>query len=217
MQRKSLTAAALLALCAAPAALAAQRGPVSLGAGPGITQSDELTGAAAHLRVSAPLARVGERLSIHAEAMAQQGTISGDPSTCAMVRPEDCTGRSDRNRLFGAGAFLRWDVGPQDGAVRAYVVPVGAAVFHRRTASEEQQAPTGICVVDGQLAPCPDAAPFARLSSADERTSLGLAVGAGVEADVLGMRLFADLRVHRLTEGRDSWAGAAPLTLGVVL
>lgn len=205
----------LLALVSVPCALHAQQRPVSIGAGLGITQSDALAGRAAHLRLSAPLMPVGDRLSIHAELVAQQGTITGNPSDCTLVQETVCTGRSDLNRLVGAGTFLRLDVGSRTGRVRAYLTPVGVGLYHRRTRSEEFQAPIRSCITEGQLGPCGEAAPLDRITSSVDRTSLGLSLGGGVEIHTAGVRLFADARVHRLVEGRDSRAGAAPVTVGV--
>lgn len=154
-------------------------------------------------------------LSIHAEAMAQQGTISGPPSTCRRVLELDCTGRSDQNRILSAGTYLRYDVGGGDGRLRAYFTPVGVGIYHRMTRTQEQQAPTRICVADGQLTPCPNAAPFERFSSRSEEASLGLNLGGGLELRTGGVRLFVDARVHRMLEGNGSWAGSAPFSVGV--
>lgn len=214
MRRIPLTAA-LVALCGIPAVVAAQQGPLSVGGGYGITQSDQLSGGAAHVRVSMPLSRVGERLTMHGEVLAQQGTITGDPSTCARVAQGDCAGRSDRNRLFTAGTFLRWDVGNPASRVRMYLVPVGVGLYHRRTETEEQQGPFRTCISNGQVGACPDAAPFEVFSSEENRTSLGLNLGGGLEMQVGRVRLFADARFHRMVEGRGSWAGAAPFSVGV--
>lgn len=208
------SALAFLAL-AAPVALAAQEPAFSVAAGYGVTQSDALAGPAAHLRVSVPVARLGRSLSVHAEAMAQEGTISGPPSTCRRVGELDCTGRSDRNRIVSAGTYLRWDLGRGNGRLRAYLTPLGVGFYQRRTETEEYQAPTRVCVDDGQFEPCPNALPFARVSSRGAETSLGVNLGGGVEMRAGGVRLFMDARVHRMLEGRGSWAGAAPLSVGV--
>lgn len=215
MRINILITTALVALCGLPVTLSAQRSPLSVGGGYGITQSDQLSGGATHLRVSMPLSRVGERLTMHGEVLAQHGTITGDPSTCARVEQGDCAGRSDRNRLFTAGTFLRWDVGNPAGKVRMYVVPVGVGLYHRRTETEEQQGPFRTCISDGLVGPCPNAAPFEVVSSEENRTSLGLNLGGGLEMQVGHVRLFADARFHRVVEGRGSWAGAAPLSVGV--
>lgn len=208
------SALAVLAL-AAPAALAAQEPAFSVSAGYGVTQSDALSGPAAHLRVSAPVARLGRGLSVHAEAMAQQGTITGPPSTCRRVGELDCTGRADRNRIVGAGTYLRWDLGRGTGRWRAYFTPAGVGLYHRQTETEEQQAPTRICVSEAAIETCDDALPFARLSSRSAETSLGVSLGGGLELRTGGVRLFVDARVHHLLEGNGSWAAAAPLSVGV--
>lgn len=205
---------AVLAL-AAPAAVVAQEPAFSVSAGYGVTQSDALSGPAAHLRLAVPLAQVGRRASLHAEAMVQQGTINGPPSTCRRVGELDCTGRSDRNRIVSAGTYLRLDLGRGNGRLRAYVTPLGAGFYQRRTETEEYQAPTRICVGDAVIEPCANALPFARVSSHRAETSLGVNLGGGLELRTGGVRLFVDARVHRMLEGSGSWAGAAPLSMGV--
>lgn len=205
-----LAAAVLVAL---PAALPAQA--PSVAAGFGVTQSDALSGGAAHLHASVPVARLHRQVTLHAEALAQQGTIHGPPGTCDRVAGLDCMGRSDRNRIVAAGAFVRWNLGHGAGRFRAYAVPLGVGLYHRSTESVEHQGPTRICTDGGELAPCPETKPFADVRSTGRDTSPGLSLGGGVEMRAAGVRLFADARFHRLLEGRGSWAGAAPLSLGV--
>jgi hypothetical protein len=211
--RKPLVVLAALTLAALPAALAAQA--PSVAAGFGLTQNDDLSGGAAHVHASIPVARLHRSVTLHAEALAQQGTIHGPPTTCDRVSDLDCLGRSDRNRIVAAGAFVRWKLGHGEGRFRAYAVPLGVGLYHRSTESVEHQGPTRICTDGGALAPCASAKPFADVRSSGADTSPGVNLGWGVEMRAGGVRLFADARFHWLLEGRGDWAGAAPFSLGV--
>lgn len=196
-----------------PLPLLAQRGPVALATGFGFTQSGDLTGGGFHAQLSVPLADIGPGLSLRAEALAQQGTITGPPSTCEHVAELRCLGRSDRNRIVGGGGHLRVELAPPGGTLRPYLALVGVGIYHRRTESTETQGPTGICMVDGQAVSCPDNPPLQSFSAEDSDTALGWSTGAGVEASVAGMRVFAEARLHRLLDG--GGAGALPLSIGV--
>lgn len=206
---KKLLAAAALALLSAP--LAAQPG-ISVGVGPGITQSDDLTGGAGHAQISAHLVQIMDGLTVRAEAMVQQGTVSGSPFSCQIARQQYCTGRSDQNRLMGAAVYTRLDLA-SNGRMTAYLTPVGLGLYHRRTHTTEAEAPTAICIEGGQMVSCPGNPPFTEFSETTSMLSLGWNTGGGVEMAVGRGRVFAEMRMHSLLEG-EGMAGALPITFG---
>lgn len=204
-----------LSLLLAPASLLAQRGSVTMGAGVGVTQSDALSGGAFHVQASAPIAQITERAWVRAEALFQQGTVTGSPFSCERVKQLYCLGRTDRNRILGIGTQLRLDLTPAGRAVRLFLTPIGVGLYQRRTRSTETQGPAAICVVDGQITSCPDNPPFQSFTVQETATALGWSTGAGVDLDLFGIRTFADVRLHQLLDGRESKAGALALSAGV--
>jgi hypothetical protein len=139
----------------------------------------------------------------------------GSPFACERVEQLYCLGRTDENRIGGAAVFVR-ATSRWFGSTQFYFDPIGAGVYHRRTRSQEFQGPTGLCVVDGQVVSCPDNPPWATFDYRTSRTSLGVNTGFGMLAQLGGLRVFAELRAHRLFESGESIAGAVPLTVGVV-
>jgi opacity protein-like surface antigen len=206
--KKVLVAAVLAVL---PLPLAAQSG-LAIGVGPGFTQSDDLSGGARHAQLSLHLLRITDGLTVRGEALYQQGSMTGSPFTCQLARQRYCTGRSDDNRLMGAGVYTRLDVA-DNGVVRAYATPVGLGLYHRRTHTSEWEGPTTLCIEDGQAVSCADNPPFTQFTETTSRLSLGWSTGAGVDVKVGRGRAFAEVRAHGLLEG-EGMAGAVPLTLG---
>jgi len=207
---KKFLVAAALALLPLPAAAQSR---IAVGVGPGVTQSDDLSGGARHLQASAHLLQVMDRLSLRAEALVQQGTVSGSPFSCVQARQQYCTGRSDENRLLGAGVYSRVDL-TSSGRVTAYVTPVGLGVYHRRTRSSEWEGPTNICINSQTIVSCPDNPEWTKFTATASKLSLGWNTGGGVEVAVGAGRVFAELRAHQLLEG-EGMAGALPFTVGV--
>lgn len=204
-----------LSLALIPVPLLAQTGGIALGAGFGFTGSQDLSGGAFHAQLSVPIARIDETKSVRAEALFQQGTIAGSPTSCKRVEELHCLGRTDRNRIAGVGAHLRVDISSGRGPVRAYLTPIGIGVYHRRTESTETQGPTGVCIVDGQVTSCASNPPFKSLTEHRSATALGWNTGAGIEIEVFGVRAFMEARLHDLLDGDESRAGATPLTVGI--
>lgn len=60
---------------------------------------------------------------------------------------------------------------------------------------------------------CPDNPPLQSLSAEDSDTALGWSSGAGIEASLFGVRVFAEARLHRFLDG--SGAGALPFSIGL--
>jgi hypothetical protein len=207
--RKVLVAAAL-ALLPLPAVAQSR---IAVGVGPGVTQSDDLSGGAKHLQASAHLLEVMDGLSLRGEALAQQGTVTGSPFSCQLARQQYCTGRSDQNRLLGAGVYTRLDLASR-GRVTAYFTPIGLGVYHRRTRISEWEGPTGLCLEDETIVSCADNPEWTQFTETVSRLSLGWNTGGGVEVAVGPGRVFAEVRAHQMLEG-DGMAGALPLTIGV--
>lgn len=207
---KKVLLAAALALLPLPAAAQSR---IAVGVGPGVTQSDDLSGGAKHLHVSAHLLEVTDGLSLRGEALAQQGTVTGSPFSCQLARQQYCTGRSDQNRLLGAGVYTRLDLASR-GRVTAYFTPIGLGVYHRRTRSSEWEGPTGLCMDRETVVSCPDNPDWTQFTATASKLSLGWNTGGGVEMAVGAGRVFAEMRAHQLLEG-DGMAGALPLTIGV--
>lgn len=205
----------LLAAALAPAPLAAQGPGPAVGAGIGMTQSDAVSGSALHVQASAPLLRPFEGVQIRGEALLQGGSANGSPFACEQVRQQYCLGRTDENRIAGAGAYVRVDFGGI-GPVRAYLTPIGVGVYHRRTKSVEAQGPTGICAGPDGITSCPDNPPFESFVQEHSVTSVGWTTGGGLELSLGRVRAFAEVRVHDLLED-DGMAGALPLTFGISL
>jgi opacity protein-like surface antigen len=207
--KKVLVAAALALL---PLPLAAQS-RIAVGVGPGVTQTDDLSGSGMHAQVSAHLLEVFPGVSLRGEALYQQGTASGSPLDCQLARQQYCTGRSDENRLMGAGVYSRLDLAT-NGRVTAYLTPIGVGVYHRRTRSSEWEAPTAICIDQGQMVSCPNNPDWTQFTGTTSRLSLGWSSGGGVEMAVGRGRVFLEARAHDLLE-HEGMAGALPLTIGV--
>jgi opacity protein-like surface antigen len=206
--KKVLFATALAIL---PLPLAAQS-RIAVGVGPGVTQTDDLSGGARHVQASAHLFELMEGVAVRGEAMLQQGTVSGSPFSCQQARQQYCTGRSDDNRLMGVGVYTRLDLA-SGGRFNAYVTPIGLGTYHRRTRSSEWEGPTGICIENDAITSCPSNPDWTEFTATTSRLSLGWTTGGGVEMAVGRGRVFAEVRAHRLLE--DGMAGALPLTLGV--
>jgi hypothetical protein len=227
MRRSVIVAGAMLALSSASAIAQADR--FSVGGGFGVTASAQASGKAYHGALSFPLAglpwpepepwderrpRPRPTAQLRAEIFYQGGTVTGSPFACERVAQIYCFGRSDENRIGGAAVFVRitalWR-----GQTRFYIDPVGAGLYHRRTRSRESQGPTTLCLVDSMLVSCPDNPPWATFEYRSSPTSLGANAGFGMLAQLGGLRVFAELRAHRLFESGDSIAGAVPFTVGV--
>jgi opacity protein-like surface antigen len=206
--KKVLVAAALSLLSPS---LAAQAG-IAVGVGPGVTQSDDLSGGARHAQMSAHLLDVLPGVALRGEALYQRGTVGGSPFSCQLARQQYCTGRSDDNRLMGAGVYARLDLASR-GRLTAYLTPVGVGVYHRRTRSSEWEGPTGICTDGSAMVSCRDNPPFTQFTATTSALSLGWNTGGGVEMEVGRGRVFAEARAHDLLEG-DGMAGALPFTIG---
>jgi opacity protein-like surface antigen len=207
---KKFLVVAALALLPLPAAAQSR---IAVGVGPGVTQSDHLSGGAKHLQASAHLLQVMDGLSLRGEALLQQGTISGSPFSCVQARQQYCTGRSDQNRLLGAGLYSRVDLA-SGGRVTAYVTPIGLGVYHRRTRSSEWEGPTNLCMEGTAIISCPGNPEWTQFTETASKLSLGWNTGGGVEVAVGAGRVFAEVRAHQLLEG-EGMAGALPLTIGV--
>lgn len=206
--KKVLLAAALAVL---PLPLAAQS-RIAVGVGPGVTQTDDLSGSGQHAQVSAHLFEVMEGVSLRAEGLFQQGTASGSPFSCQLARQQYCTGRSDENRLLGAGVYTRWDVA-SSGRFTVYFTPVGVGVYHRRTRSSEWEGPTTICTDGESIISCPNNPDWTQFTATVSRLSLGWSSGGGIEMTLGRGRVFAEARAHELLEG-EGMAGAVPFTIG---
>jgi len=206
--KKVLFAAALAVL---PLPLAAQSG-IAVGVGSGMTQTDDLSGGARHAQVSAHLFDVMEGVSVRAEGLYQQGTVSGSPFSCQLARQQYCTGRSDENRLLGAGVYARLDFASR-GRFTVYLTPVGLGVYHRRTQSSEWEGPTTLCTDGETIVSCPNNPDWTQFTATVSRLSPGWSTGGGVEMVVGRGRVFAEARAHGLVEG-EGMPGALPFTIG---
>lgn len=202
--------AAALALLALPAAAQSR---IAVGVGPGITQTHDLAGGAKHAQVSTHLLQVVDGVSLRAEALYQQGTVSGSPFSCRLARQQYCTGRSDQNRLMGAGVYTRLDLATS-GRTTAYLTPIGIGVYHRRTRSSEWEGPISTCIRDGATVPCPDNPEWTQFTATTSTLSPGWSTGGGVEVAVGRGRVFAEARAHGLLE-REGMSGALPFTVGI--
>lgn len=207
---KKFLVVAALALLPLPAVAQSR---IAVGVGPGVTQSDDLSGGAKHLQASAHLLEVMDGISLRGEALVQQGTVSGSPFSCVQARQQYCTGRSDDNRLLGAGVYSRVDL-TSGGRVTAYLTPIGLGVYHRRTRSSEWEGPTNLCTEGTAIVSCPSNPEWTQFTATSSVLSLGWNTGGGVEVDVGAGRVFAEVRVHQLLEG-EGMAGALPFTIGV--
>ncbi|HEX8691124.1 MAG TPA: hypothetical protein VF746_01685 [Longimicrobium sp.] len=199
-----------LALTLVPAALAAQS--VSVGGGPGVTGNAVVT-SGFHGTVSLPVARVGSVAQLRAEALYLQSRGDGNPFECETVESFYCLGRTDLDRVAAAGVYARINLRPV-GPVRPYLAPLGLGVYRRWTRTDEFQGPTGICVEGGELVSCANNPPFETFVSRSAATSPGFSTGAGLDAPVLGRRVFVEMRGHWLLEDRGT-AVAVPVTVGV--
>lgn len=203
----------LLAALMLPLPCVAQVRP-SLGVGTGVLQTDDLMAGAYHVQAGLQLARINERVSVHGEALYQQGTATASPLSCERVSQASCFGRTDEQRMLGVGAHVRMDFPEFVRGVHAYLTPVGAGVYNLRTESRETEGPQALCVPALTLGLCTDTPPFNEFSNTTSTLSAGLTTGAGVEAELGRMRVFAEFRAHAmLSTGGET--GAVPLTFGV--
>ncbi len=203
----------LFAALVLPLPLTGQLGP-SLGVGRGVLQTDDLMADAYHVQAGVQLARITPRVTVRGEALLQRGTANASPLSCEQARQVYCFGRTDEQRLFGAGAHVRVDMPELVRGVHAYLTPVGIGAYHLRTDSRESEGPRGVCIQDGDLAACTDTTPFADFSRTTSTLSLGGSTGAGLEAELGRMRVFAEFRAHvMLASGGKT--GSVPVTFGV--
>jgi hypothetical protein len=208
----ALVATATLALTSADAV--AQVDGLSVGGGIGVTASAHATGRGYHAAISLPVMPLHRGAHLRAEVMYQAGTLSASPFECERVDSFYCLGRTDENQIAAAAVFVRIPT-PWFGRWRFYADPIGAGLYHRRTRSTETQGPTAFCLVGGVIVSCPDNPDWATFTYRATRTSVGANVGLGMEAQVAQLRIFAEVRAHRLFERGESVAGSVPLTLGV--
>lgn len=200
-----------LAALVLPLPLAAQLGP-SFGMGRGVLQTDDLMASAYHVQAGVQLARITSQVTVRGEALVQRGTAHASPLSCEQARQMYCLGRTDEQRMLGAGAHVRVDLPEFVRGVHAYLAPAGIGAYHLRTDSREFEGPTGLCLQD--LAVCPDQPPFADFSRTTSTLSLGGSTGAGLEAEFGRMRVFAEFRAHvMLASGGET--GSVPVTFGV--
>ena len=201
----------LLAALVLPLPLAAQLDP-SIGVGRGVLQTDDLMADAYHVQAGAQLMRIDDRITVRGEALLQQGTANASPLSCEQIPQIDCFGRTDEQRLIGGGAYVRIDFAEFAPGVHVYLAPAGLGVYHLRTDSRESDGPGGDCVSLGETLPaCAPTAEFSRTASV---LSLGWTTGAGVQAELGRMRVFAELRAHGMLASAGE-TGSVPVTFGV--
>jgi len=190
---------------------------VMVGGGYGATYSGSTSGPAWHAQASAAFARAPGPLSPRGEvyALAQHGTATGSPFSCAQVRRFYCLGRSDRSTLAGAGIALVLEGSFVRGRVRGYS-RAGAGIYHQRVVSTEFEGPTGICIVAQEIISCPGNPPFGSYTRARSRTGPGISAAFGVRFRALGLDGFAEAASHAASLDGGS-AGAAPFTIGFTL
>lgn len=205
--------AILLAALVLPLPLTAQLGP-SVGMGRGVLQTDDLMADAYHLQAGVQLARITDQVTVRGEALLQQGTAHASPLSCEQARQMYCFGRTDEQRLVGAGAHVRFDLPEFVRGVHAYLTPVGIGAYYLRTDSRESEGPTGVCVQDLDVVGCTDTTPFADFSRTTSTLSLGGSTGAGLEAELGRMRVFAEFRAHVMLASMGE-TGSVPVTFGV--
>lgn len=203
----------LLAALVLPLPLTAQLGP-SLGMGRGVLQTDDLMADAYHVQAGVQLARITDQVTVRGEAIVQQGTANASPLSCEQARQVYCFGRTDEQRLLGAGAHVRFDFPEFVRGVHAYLTPVGIGAYYLRTDSRESEGPTGVCIQEGDLAVCADPPPFTDFSRTTSTFSLGGSTGAGLQAELGPMRVFAEFRAHVMLASMGE-TGSVPLTFGV--
>lgn len=205
MKKAFILPALLLAL-----PLQAQLGP-SIGVGSGVLQTDDLMASAYHLQAGAQLMRISDRLTLRGEALVQQGTANASPLSCEQARQVDCVGRTDEQRLIGGGALVRFHVSPGTPGVHVYLDPAGVGVYHLHTRSRESAVDCGPPV---EGAPVCMPAPLAEFSRTTNTLSLGFSAGAGVQAELGWMRVFAEFRAHAMLASAGE-TGSVPVTFGV--
>jgi hypothetical protein len=202
--------ALLFAALVLPLPLTAQLGP-SIGMGRGVLQTDDLMADAYHLQAGVQLARITDQVTVRGEALVQQGTANASPLSCEQARQDDCLGRTDEQRLVGAGALVRFDAPEITRGVHVYLDPAGLGVYHLRTDSRESSVE---CPPGGENAPVCMPSPPTELSRTTNIVSLGFSTGAGLEAELGRMRVFAEFRAHVMLASMGE-TGSVPVTFGV--
>jgi hypothetical protein len=188
-----MRALALFALlCAVPAG--AQLRDTHLGAGVAVASNGWMSGTGKSVEGSAYLFSWLPTVTVRADVGLQRMDLSGSPLSCEMVERFYCTGRSDglRSAYGRIGAVV--DFTPADADFGAYLMPLSVGVGHVRTVSREYQAPTALCVENGELISCPDNPPWATFTSARSGFGPSLGASAGVS------RHFGSFGIH--AEGR---------------
>jgi hypothetical protein len=129
------------------------------------------------------------------------------------VSQVSCFGRTDEQRMLGVGAHVRIDFAEFLPGVHTYLTPVGAGVYNLRTESRETEGPNALCLPEATGGICADTPPFNEFSRTTSTLSAGVTTGAGLEAELGRMRVFAEFRAHAmLATGGET--GAVPLTFG---
>jgi hypothetical protein len=203
----------LLAALVLPLPLGAQLGP-SIGMGLGVLQTDDLMADAYHVQAGVQLARITDQVTVRGEALLQQGTANASPLACEQARQVYCFGRTDEQRLLGVGAHLRFDFPTFVRGVHAYLTPVGVGAYYLRTDSRESEGPTVDCVPLGENLPACMPTQPSEFSRTTSTLSLGGSTGAGLQAELGRMRLFAEFRAHIMLASMGE-TGSVPVTFGV--
>lgn len=173
----------------------AQVGRSHVGAAVGTIQYERLS--------NAGLAAVGVRELMVSRPFAVRGDVrllrhraSGSPQTCALVERTFCSGREDRLSAASAGVALVLDGQPHS-ANAFYLVPIQLGVSHLRASSSEWQAPTLLCVGNGQVTSCPENPPFAQRDRRWSVTGATIATGVGLRAQVRSLSARVEVRAVR--------------------
>lgn len=196
-------------LCAVPAG--AQLRDTHLGAGVAMASNGWTSGSGSSLEGSGYLFSWRPTVTVRADVGLQRMDLSGSPFSCQMVEQFYCTGRSDglRSGYGRIGAVV--DFTPDDANYGAYLMPLSVGMGHVRIVSREYQAPTGICVENGELISCPDNPPWATFTSARSGFGPSLGAGAGVSRHVGSFGIHAEGRVA-MTRALDQNVSTMSLT-----
>lgn len=187
---------------------------IAVGGGLALLGVEQVSGVGQHVQATVRLTPGASFLHLRGELLYGRAEGSGSPFACERAPDMYCLGRSDQTRQFGIGVSAVGDAPFTWGPFQPYGIPLGMAMYHRRTRSSESQGPTTNCIIGGEIVSCPDNPPFETIHFATQKTGIGVNTGGGLRTRVGDAQVFAEVRVHTILE-RGGYSGSVPLTFGI--
>ena len=186
---------------------------VSLAGGYGLLGGREVAGPGPTIQATVRVLPPRGRAQLRAELHYQRATADGNPLQCRQVEMFSCLGRTDRMSAAGVALAGHFDAVLARRA-RLYV-PLAVGIDRIRTRSSETEGPTGQCVSNGQLGPCPDDPPFRTVSRSRLHYQGAVSWGLGLSFPLGRTSAFIEARLRAVGGVSDPSASMLPVLVGL--